>query len=986
VTIGHGDRGLRSNIPSWLEAQERSDATRYPLIECEFAVQIPRGSNWAVYSGNAFSIRAHYVIGGILRDIVGVESSSSRVLTRVESASACVATSNSFFADSYAARLAQETWDGPTPPGWDDAYWDNYPPLDLIVNLGGENPTNHLVLPLLGFFYAGHAVRHPVLGPDLFDGNGDMEAGTPTGFTLDTAGNATGASTTDAYRGSKAYSLTITNAVNAAGATADYARYRRLLSSTRMVPGYRYRLSLRYKTTNPDLSGAIKPWVGVRVGASWGSPGWVEVSSDGLNTAAWTDVAAANSALYGEQTGGPWRSLLFEFFLPSSGANVVNVWFGVRNTGAAGTSGTVTFDDVRIQRVHRYHDYEDRITAAAIPSVEMASSGVVIGRRNVSLGSVTIANKPGDTEPLVLQLANLLLIRRGIRVVSAGELDGSQLVREDCRSYFYGRVSDVEASDAQVTMKLEDPTADLLETKLPLEKLGLKNNPNSALRDQGYARRMVFGSVLGDTWYRPQRIDKTASTGYGIYELADCTRSPAGLHTLYLVRSYWTGQEALNEKPVSGNMVLVDGTDFSKNLATGRITILRDVRDYAKDRNGNLLPAGLFDFNIGAGNLTAAYTLGSGSATALAAHLTTIFTAAAGTDVTWTYSDTTHLFSCSRGGLTINLLPFSGANAKGAQLLWQSIGFDTKADRSGVGPHVSDLATFTDVDKDHILTVECVGYKDDASGTYTGTPGLDLQFGFEFIHMILRAWLQVPPSKIATASFNRTAVAALAGSLSLPAVIQRMLVASPEPAKDIITRLLQGMVSDLIVDGDGVWTFRPYLDISKIDRSKLRLFTDDDILKDTFRVLQRPGDVFRSVEVTYERYAYGKEVALVTWDIDVPLKYGREEVLALRTHQFTDDVEQAGGGQVDAGRRVGNVYGKMSAGPPLAVSFSVRGRMQDYVPSDRFRLTRSPALAPGGQITDQVFRVVHISHSMLLGVSAVIAVLDVPLAVSGGQS
>lgn len=987
--IGHGTLGLRDSIPTFRDITGRSNARGYPLVECGFGAEIPAGT-WTQHNGNTWKARANFIIGGILRDIVSVDTSApARHTVRKETLALCISsTVYSYFADTENARVPQEYWDqGGPPPGFDSwgTFFDVFPPLDLYLNLGGIDPNTVAVVAELGFFYSPRAVRHPVLGEDLLvNGSLDSESGgEPTGWTMEVFGATPPTLFRDAnvFRGAASQGFLCENATE-----NSFRRATQGLSLTSGASSGRYRFSGAYYTAdhvnsspvNTDQDNA-RAWIGLQF---YDGVDLREVKADGISYTLATTIPPIHLLT---PTRGRWRRFLFEFIWPTQWSATFTPFFGI-HSATSGANGRVWFDDVRFQRVFRYHDYEDRLTEASVPELEMAASDIFLGRRTVGLGGISLVNGIGERS-LSRQIGGLLLARRPVKVVAAGVVDGIDLVREDCRAQFFGRINTVDASDNQVGFGIEDPMSDLLDTKLPLRKVNLTDNPTAPLAEVGRVRPILLG-VFSTLPMGVGRISKDASTGYGMYEIADTQRAPNGIYAISSVRVYRTVEE-LTSNPAGGR-ILTAGTEYSESLAAATVSIVKDVRDIWRDAEGKDLGGAFLDFDIGGANIAASIYGGAASQPhKVASDMSTQWSTLSGVTITWTYSETTHQFSASRpGALTLNLRIKTGPNTDAAKKLWTAMGYNADADLTGAGPHVSAVPVFTDVDKDHIIAVEGIGYRDDAAGTYSGAANFYTNQPSEHAHMILRALLQVNPAKIRAVEFQyATLNATLPYSMSI--VNTRLLLTEQETARIILQRLAQGAMADLYVDGDGMWHWAPLIDVPKVNTALLVHITDEDILPGSWSVYQRRSDTYQAVEVEYLKSAASgpkAETVQVVWDPNVPMKYGRDEVLRLRSYH--DDVgwyEYPGGPLVHGAIRLSRIIAKMSAAPPLAVTLMVRHRLSDHVVNGRFLLSRRDAFTDGGAMTSVLMRIIRITHNFFSGVGTVVAVKDIPMGTAGGQ-
>jgi hypothetical protein len=147
--LGHGRLGLVDGLRRFADLMDESAADRRPFLELTPGVELP-ASAWLAYSGPTWKQFANWVLDGLARDVVGVESSIvPRALVRVETALRCVNARGTFFFD----RSTKE----------------------IYVHLYDESaPASTTVIALLGFYFSTSGEAHPSLGPDKLT-NGDFE-------------------------------------------------------------------------------------------------------------------------------------------------------------------------------------------------------------------------------------------------------------------------------------------------------------------------------------------------------------------------------------------------------------------------------------------------------------------------------------------------------------------------------------------------------------------------------------------------------------------------------------------------------------------------------------------------------------------------------------------------------------------------------------------------------------------------------------------
>lgn len=1025
MTVGHGSVGLRSNIPSYFQVAGPTAGRGYPLVDAALGKEIQRGS-WELVSGTQYRTRVNYVIGGILRDVVGVDVSradgSLAELTRVSTLGQMG--SDTFYADSWGAKVPQEFWDqnGP-PPGFDSwgTYFDQFPPLWLYVDFSG-NPNNRTVVANLAFRYSARAVRHPVLGPNLLT-NGGLDA-SDDGFYPDAWTDVvSGISLDDAHivDTNEPRVTPLGGAFKGPRALQFYAvptnyggQYRfeyQQAQPTSWTVGQRLRFSGAYRTEKYWLwdgaegQDALAPLIIVRLSSgSWTSGTRYEMNADGRTyaTLGGGETEIGPTRLLLERTNGLWRRFVFEFLFPDVASNKVFFAFGAyMREGYQGIYSRVFFDDLKLSPVLRYEDYEERLSDSSIPELEMGVSDVHLAHPHAGLGGVSLVNGRGPRS-LYAQFGDLILSRRRVSVLAGGVVGGVDLVREDCRGQFTGFTDSVEASDNEVRFGLSDAQSELLDTKLPRRLLNFTDTPNAPINDMKKPRQLLVGAYTGtfDTFV-PQRVDADASTGYGVYEYCDTYLAPNGTATpgVTSVLVYQTADERDGETGVA-RALTGGGVDYSVDTAGGRFTILKDVIDIWREATGKDFGGAFLDFDIGGANIAAGVYGGAASwpekvASDLAAQMTSL----AGVTINVTYSNTTHKFTFSRPlSATLNLRVATGPNSDKARRHWTALGFNGDADKTsagGGGSCVSDNSIFTSADLREFLRIRAYGLRDDAGGTYTGVANDVITRIPSVCHMLLRSVGRVPLARINTASFNATTLSdyLYPGSLtySMARRFARLRLTERVTLRTLIAQVAGAGLSHVFADGEGVWHFRPGLDAyvflhqdeypNTMSLPEPRVVTDDDVLPGTWVTYQRRDGIFARVEVEDA----DDDVVSATWDPDVYARTGRDAELRVKAPLYLSSALGATSETVEDARRLALILAKWSSAARFACRFAVRAILSDQMPGDRLWLTRSGALRAGGAVERLLVRIVGVRHNYMTNVSHVVAVEDVPMGPMGGQ-
>jgi hypothetical protein len=939
MSRGHGAPGLLDNLRTVIDLADDSAASRRPYLDFSPGAGMTAGGWHQVDStSRTYVQRAHYVLDGVVRDIVGVDTDLG-ALTRVDTLADCQATAGTYYCNIEAAVSATSYFDDGFSL-WDSGgqFWDFFPPLDLYVHLQGDaDPNGITVVALLGFFFGTRGEVHPSLGPDKLT-NGGFESLTGWAESLSGAGFSSAQDTVLFYGPGSTASLKL---VSTGAAVGNATR----LQDVATVAGVIYRLAGYYLTDSAfGATLSARLLLGNVAGTLMLYPDGRDSDGSGL-----VDLTP---------TGGEWRRFLFDFLAPAGATTRIQL--RLKSTGS-GSAGQFNLDGVTLRRVYRYSFYEPRLAADALQDVTVGADSIFFDDKPVGIASLSLLNGDAVLEPIFGQL---LTSSKPARITVGGALeDGQEIYRDEFTAEAYALSRDLWAEDARISIDLDDPMTMLLDLELPLRRYGLGDFPNLFPDRAGQSRPLLFGSHSGALTLGtvqgpgldglpPIRID-LAATGYGIYEIADTTGTPglAGDVHVYL---YWTAQ--LRDDVAPPATELAAGTDYSFDMATGRLTILRNVKDFSVDAAGIRLGYATGDFNIGAGTLTPGAASAS-SAEAQAALLTSSWTAAAGVAITWTYSTVTHKFTVSKAAGTLNLLTKTG-NAL-SQAWWERMGFDSTADKTGALSYASDRAIFTSPENDHFFHILARGFADDAAGTYTGTPNACMVESGDIFYFLMRVYAgaTVDAASIVSARSNYYASQGC-----------RLYLSSPMKVRDALTQLAIAGLADIVVDGSGTWFFKPYVSAAGTDAVS---FTDRDYL--TFRLGRRVEDVYKNVELSFGIKPLKSELQnkIFTEDLGVKTKFGRAETLRMATARRVEDT-----GLADLGRALARLS---SAGARL-VEFSSRGKLVGVQPGRKVLISRTRALDASGQLQNVTFRVLSLRRALLSGVTTCVAVEDTAFA------
>lgn len=236
------------------------------------------------------------------------------------------------------------------------------------------------------------------------------------------------------------------------------------------------------------------------------------------------------------------------------------------------------------------------------------------------------------------------------------------------------------------------------------------------------------------------------------------------------------------------------------------------------------------------------------------------------TDLYVTFDEVTFKFTVTGEGsvTTLTLYTKTGRQKSG----WAQLGYGTDADKTAALVYTADAAYYDpDADLDAaVLRVACMGYVDDAAGSYTGLSAKPIEKGADILRHILERSLGVPAARIDAGSFE--AVRAVAPTVAV-------YLHTAESVDMAIERLETGDLADLTFDDD-LWHYERRASawatggVELRDRDflgGLRSGLEQADLYGLMRVLWGPG--FLSAEETVTDYG---------------VRYGRSDVRAWETY------------------------------------------------------------------------------------------------------
>jgi hypothetical protein len=624
-------------------------------------------------------------------------------------------------------------------------------------------------------------------------------------------------------------------------------------------------------------------------------------------------------SLVAENTGGAWKRYIFDF---RAAFTTTRVFLRLRNAGAnAAETGFVWLDDWSLRRVWRFNTYETRIKSKGIPAIATGSTDIYFGGKSIGLGVVELHNDDRGLDDLSSALEWL---NHEARITELGQFsDTNEILFDDALPQFAGLVQSYRTNDKSVSLELQDIRV-FFHVMLPPSV----HEDLATERDFiGRPEPLFFGAKEN---IRPVRTTILGS-GYGRYKLAYTGHiGNVGIFSVDRVLAY-ADNEAAQIRDESRALVLTLGTHYTAGLLQGRINIEVDVGPYEVTAENNKL-----NFDIGGVELTATLALGLYTAAGLASEATTKMTAAAATAVSLAYSETTHLWTFSKSSGTLNLRTQNGTDKDISA--WSLIGFHKGGNRTGALSYVGDDPTFTHPDDNHIIRCDAKGYKDTATGRYTGTPSALIDKGADICQFLVEVFLKKPYSIIDQASFvdaRTRAPESLAFYLN-----------ERESTKSIFDKLEYSNVANIVVDGAGFIYYNVY---SGAVPESTPSILDHDFLE--FSVERSVTDVYRAVVVKYDQDpTTGRWEEVQAADESVSVRFGRVEQRVFETyHKITDTAQLLANRLLTLAQR-----------PPRKITLAVKSKLLRSEVGGKVRLYRDRASDPNGALTGQAFRIVSI--------------------------
>ncbi len=598
----------------------------------------------------------------------------------------------------------------------------------------------------------------------------------------------------------------------------------------------------------------------------------------------------------------------------------------------------VYFDGVKLQRIWRYDWFDPRIRSNSIPSVKTGSHDIFYGGKNIGVGSLSLINEDGRIEQLLAELewmSHEVSVKYGGSWMPLDDNDSEVMIGiDDYQEAFTGLVQGFSSDDSTAKFKLQDIRAFFHRT-VPERDYDDQTFTAMDIGLQGKPRPIFFGVKKNIT---PARINLTGN-GYGVYELADTQLAPNGIKAIDAVYAY-DDETAATEKTSTKRLLLTTTTDYTEDLANGQLTIVKDCGPYAVTRGNNKL-----DFDEGGGEVTATLTVGLYTSAGLATEVQTrLNEVGAFMALTCVYSDTTHKVTIGTD-IALNLLVKTGASREISS--WKLLGYDPSADLTGSTSYEAADALFSDPDAEHVLRVNAQGYKDDASGTYTGSASALINVGPDILRTLLRLFMRKPSSVIDETTFANA-------RSKLANVALTMYLNREQSTQKIFDILEFSTVANIVVDGSGKVFYKAYT--GEVPASTKTIY-DRDIQR--FSAGKDIKDIYHGVRIKYDRDpTLGTHESRLATDDAVKVVHGRQEIRPFETY-----IQSATTAISTASKML--QLAKNSARKVTLTT--IGGAQMDVEVGDKVRVNRNRAVAVGGKIRNEVFRVLSVRKTVLKG-------------------
>jgi hypothetical protein len=804
--------------------------------------------------------------------------------------------------------------------------WDQFPKLYVHLT-DGSDPTDNTVVAVHYFPFSTKGVSHPHIGETELTTDGIFETwsdvNTPTNWSLQPAqADRTVITRESTSVKNGTYSLSFV----ADGSETKTSNY--VGQTVALQTDSYYRLSGWYRwepdDANDNVSYRLWPYIKVRNSVD----STKSVGIDG-RTNSNNDVHRIDKF---KPTPNKWFRFFFDF-LTFDDLVATSARLELSCGHELGTKGKIIFDDIRIRRVWSWDYHEPRLLESSIPNIDTGSRDIFFGGKEIGIGSVKLVNSEGFLERLIGECEWM----NAECIVDIGGTwnDGDyEVPRDNFFRGFTGLIQGLDVDDDKAIFDIQDQRA-FFHMDLPPRYYDDNDFPNMDTTNfQGKPRPLFFGVKNNIT---PARIDYGSSSDYGKYEICDTDRAPNGMKAISEIYAY-VDETAAGERRSDLRIELTTGTDYTEDLANGQFTIITDVGPYVIDDSNNYL-----DFKEGGAELNAVLTLGLYTADDLAAEIETQLEAVGAADFTVTYSDTTHKFTIASDGGSLALLCKTGTNKKIS--IWKTIGFKESADRATTS-EVGDNPTFVNADTDHVLRTNAQGFKDDASGTYTGSANALIEVGADILAVILVKYMVKPSTIIDTASF---ALARSRGAESLSIYMN-----SPISTREIFERLEFSNIANIIINGEGKVFYNIY--VGEVP-TNITLLHNRDFK--SFKSGKKIDEVFTTIRVLFDKDpTIGNYRSRETTDNSVRVRLGRPD-----TKDFETFLKLA-----DSAINCSVRYSVLSGAAARKISGTgIGSKLMKLEVGDKVKVTRRRAIALGGEIINRVFRLLSLSKDPLGG-------------------
>jgi hypothetical protein len=591
--------------------------------------------------------------------------------------------------------------------------------------------------------------------------------------------------------------------------------------------------------------------------------------------------------------------------------------------------------------------YEPRLASQQAPVVDVGKQDVFWGGSRIGSATIVLLNADGAWDGA---LGSLSWGGQDVRAKWGGVFsDGQEVLLDDYQASFSGVIKGLTSKPgAGVTLQVQDAREGMLRN-LPLRRLDTYSWPMLDPQREGQPYPLLIGAA---TNIRPPRL------ALWTFAVSDARDFPNGIKALDAAYVY-ADATAASAKDATRRATLAAGTDYSADLTNGRVTLLRDIGPYE-------VAAGIsdrLDFDIGGAELTATLAPGVyGGAQLAALTQAAIRVAIGGGDVTGlcTYSETTHLVTTGRSSGTFTAHLGTGANKD--RSAWKLLGFNGSANLSGSSSYTGDTVLYAAPAPgvhhtlDDVFRVDASGAKDDAAGSYTGTPSALIQYPTAILRLFWRRFLLRPLSAIDVTTFAAADAAAFRPVLAA-------FISEQTTTRDAIQTIEQSALVDVSVDGAGILYCVAY---SNADPTGAPTVLEAEQFDQSFEEVAGLADVYSGIDVLYARDpSSGAWRARSRDSSSVAVLRGRPDRRSFSTWVVTDG---------DAQSLVVKLA-TLAAAAPVRRRISTTMQIARLRPGQEFYLTRARApLAASGTLAAAKQRIISLRTDASRGrVSAEIA-------------